>query len=83
FLSQRIAKNATEAAAGKGDAIKLLKYALNVFEKRWNILVNGDQSTSLPLSPEAVKPQMDVVQQNWDVLRKNSDSILSSEQTVL
>ncbi|MDX6941338.1 type IV pili methyl-accepting chemotaxis transducer N-terminal domain-containing protein, partial [Enterobacter kobei] len=65
-LSQRIAKNATEAAAGKGEAFKLLKDARNDFEKRWNILVNGDESTSLPPSPEAVKPQMDVVQQDWD-----------------
>ncbi|MGG2785802.1 chemotaxis chemoreceptor PilJ [Pseudomonas aeruginosa] len=82
-LSQRIAKNATEAAAGKGEAFKLLKDARNDFEKRWNILVNGDESTSLPPSPEAVKPQMDVVQQDWDGLRKNADSILASEQTVL
>lgn len=37
-LSQRIAKNATEAAAGKGEAFKLLKDARNDFEKRWNIL---------------------------------------------
>lgn len=82
-LSQRIAKNATEAAAGKGEAFKLLKDARNDFEKRWNILVNGDESTSLPPSPEAVKPRMDVVQQDWDGLRKNADSILASEQTVL
>lgn len=54
-LSQRIAKNATEAAAGKGEAFKLLKDARNDFEKRWNILVNGDEyiPAAQPRSGEA------------------------------
>ncbi|MCE4068271.1 MULTISPECIES: methyl-accepting chemotaxis protein [Pseudomonas] len=82
-LSQRIAKNATEAAAGKGEAFKLLKEARNDFEKRWNILSKGDESTGLPPSPDSVQPQMADVQKDWDTLRKNADSILASEQTVL
>ncbi len=82
-LSQRIAKNATEAAAGKTEAFALLKDARNDFEKRWSFLVKGDNSTGLPPAPGIVKPEMDAVQQDWDSLRKNADAILASEQTVL
>ena len=82
-LSQRIAKNATEAAAGKAEAFVLLKDARNDFEKRWGFLVQGDESTGLPLAPEVVKAEMDGVQKDWDSLRQNADAILASEQTVL
>lgn len=82
-LSQRIAKNATEAAAGKAEAFALLKDARNDFEKRWGILVNGDEASGLPPAPEAVREDMGLVQKDWDSLRKNADAILASEQTVL
>ncbi|MFZ6045910.1 methyl-accepting chemotaxis protein [Pseudomonas sp. CR3202] len=82
-LSQRIAKNSSEAAAGKAEAFALLKDARNDFEQRWNFLVKGDASTGLPAAPAAVKAEMDPVQKDWDSLRKNADAILASEQTVL
>ncbi|TRX73554.1 methyl-accepting chemotaxis protein [Pseudomonas mangiferae] len=82
-LSQRIAKNATEAAAGKAEAFALLKDARNDFEKRWGILVNGDEASGLPPAPDAVREDMGLVQKDWDSLRKNADAILASEQTVL
>ncbi len=82
-LSQRIAKNSSEAAAGKAEAFALLKDARNDFERRWNFLVKGDASTGLPAAPAAVKAEMDPVQKDWDSLRKNADAILASEQTVL
>ena len=37
-LSQRIAKNATEAAAGKAAAFRLLSDARNDFSQRWSYL---------------------------------------------
>ncbi|GLZ85154.1 protein PilJ [Metapseudomonas resinovorans] len=82
-LSQRIAKNSTEAAAGKAEAFALLMDARNDFETRWNFLVKGDASTGLPAAPVAVKGEVDTVQKDWDSLRKNADAILASEQTVL
>ncbi|MCY1280352.1 Methyl-accepting chemotaxis protein (MCP) signaling domain protein [compost metagenome] len=82
-LSQRIAKNSSEAAAGKAEAFALLKDARNDFDQRWNHLVKGDGSTGLPAAPVAVKAEMDAVQKDWDSLRKNADAILASEQTVL
>lgn len=82
-LSQRIAKNATEAAAGKAAAFKLLSDARNDFARRWGYLKNGDPSTGLPSAPSAVRPEMRAVQLDWERLLKNTDTILASEQTVL
>ena len=82
-LSQRIAKNATEAAAGKAAAFKLLSDARNDFARRWSYLKKGDPATGLPPAPASVRPEMRAVQLDWERLLKNTDAILSSEQTVL
>lgn len=82
-LSQRIAKNATEAAAGKTEAFKLLADARNDFDRRWGYLKTGDSDTGLPPAPPAVRQEMHAVQRDWDSLRKNTEVILASEQTVL
>lgn len=82
-LSQRIAKNATEAAAGKAEAFGLLRDARNDFQLRWGYLTDGDASSGLPSAPASVQTQMAAVQQDWDSLRQNTDAILASEQTVL
>jgi twitching motility protein PilJ len=82
-LSQRIAKNATEAAAGKGPAFKLLADARNDFDLHWNYLKKGDKATGLPSAPPEVTDEMDAVQKDWESLRKNTDVIIASEQTVL
>lgn len=82
-LSQRIAKNATEAATGKALAFKLLSDARNDFERRWGYLRQGDKSTGLPPAPPTVRDEMESVRRDWENLRKNTDTILASEQTVL
>jgi len=82
-LSQRIAKNATEAAAGKALAFRLLSDARNDFERRWGYLREGDKATALPAAPAKVRDEMEAVRQDWETLRKNTDVILASEQTVL
>jgi twitching motility protein PilJ len=82
-LSQRIAKNATEAASGKLQAFKLLAEARNDFEMRWGYLKKGDPATGLPAAPSGVHDELRNVQSDWDTLRKSTDVILASEQTVL
>ncbi|WP_205504727.1 type IV pili methyl-accepting chemotaxis transducer N-terminal domain-containing protein, partial [Pseudomonas viridiflava] len=82
-LSQRIAKNATEAAAGKAQAFKLLADARNDFNLRWGYLRKGDPNTSLPAAPSSIRDELRNVQNDWEALRKNTDVILASEQTVL
>ncbi|WP_341522291.1 methyl-accepting chemotaxis protein [Pseudomonas sp. G.S.17] len=82
-LSQRIAKNATEAAAGKAAAFKLLADARNDFDLRWGVLRKGDKATGLPPAPHEVRDELQAVQNDWETLRKSTDVILASEQTVL
>ena len=82
-LSQRIAKDATESAAGKAEAFALLREARNDFQTRWANLTDGNAQTGLPAAPAEVQQQMAAVQQDWDALRQNADAILASEQTVL
>ena len=82
-LSQRIAKNATEAAAGKAAAFKLLIDARNDFSQRWGYLRKGDPATGLPPAPAAVHKEMQAVQRDWELLLNNVNAILASEQTVL
>ncbi|MGV8862558.1 MAG: methyl-accepting chemotaxis protein [Pseudomonas sp.] len=82
-LSQRIAKNASEAAAGKAPAFKLLADARNDFDLRWGYLKKGDKATGLPSAPSAVREEMQAVQKDWESLRKSTDVIVASEQTVL
>lgn len=50
-LSQRIAKNATEAAAGKAAAFKLLSEARNDFAQRWGYLKKATRPPACPLHP--------------------------------
>jgi twitching motility protein PilJ len=82
-LSQRIAKNSTEAAAGKAEAFGLLRDARNDFQARWGYLTDGSSETGLPAAPKSLQSQIDVVQQDWDTLLQNTDAILANEQTVL
>ena len=82
-LSQRISKDATEAATGTSAAFTLLRDARNDFQQRWAFLTDGDAESGLPAAPAAVQAQMAAVQADWDGLRQNSDAILDSEQTVL
>lgn len=47
-LSQRIAKNATEAAAGKAAAFRLLSDARNDFSQRWGYLKKATRPPACP-----------------------------------
>lgn len=82
-LSQRIAKNASEASAGKTDAYAQLKEARDEFERRWKYLDNGDSDTGLPPAPEAVDQEMNAVSKDWNTLRQYTAEILGGEPTVL
>lgn len=82
-LSQRIAKNAVEAAAGTQEAFVSLKEARNEFDKRWGYLAQGDEAIGLPPVPQSLATEVEAVQQDWNTLRRDTDAILASEQTVL
>ncbi|MDV7212569.1 methyl-accepting chemotaxis protein [Azotobacter beijerinckii] len=82
-LSQRIATNAGEASAGNGPAFALLKESTMDFEKRWDILKNGDKETGLPPVPFSVQETMNSVQVDWETLKTNSATILASQKAIL
>jgi len=82
-LSQRIAKNAVEAAAGTPEAFDSLKDARNDFSERWGYLSAGDERIGLPAVPSSLQAEVAAVEQDWNTLRQNTDAILASEQTVL
>ena len=82
-LSQRIAKNATEAAAGNAEAFALLKDARNDFETRWGYLVDGVVENDVPPAPDSLAAEMNAVAEDWNSLRDNASAIIDSEQTVL
>lgn len=82
-LSQRIAKDAVEAATGTPEAFGSLKDARNEFSQRWGFLSQGDDSIGLPAVPASLQAEASAVQLDWDTLRQNTDAILASEQTVL
>ena len=83
LLSQGIAKNAIEAAAGKGEAFAVLKSERDDFQQRWEWLTKGNSATGLPASPEAVAERIAAVQADWDHLRTSTDAIVASQQTVM
>ena len=83
ILSQQLAKSASEAATGKADAFKDLRQARAEFERRLNILRGGDPQTGLPASPAILRPRLDTLESQWEAQRKQVDTMLGSEQTVL
>ncbi len=82
-LSQQIAKDAVEAATGTQEAFASLKQARNDFNQRWGYLSQGNESIGLPAVPESLRTEVNAVEQDWNTLRRDTDAILSSEQTVL
>ncbi len=83
ILSQQLPKSASEAATGKADAFKDLRQARAEFERRLNILRSGDPQTGLPASPAILRPRLDTLESQWEAQRKQVDTMLGSEQTVL
>src|SRR5690554_2001770 len=79
-LSQEIAKNATEAAGGTAEAFDQLRRSRDEFQQLWTSVTEGNPETGLPASELA---QQSGVQQHWNSVRENADSILSTREAVL
>ncbi|MFL1456630.1 methyl-accepting chemotaxis protein [Marinobacter sp. GN3S48] len=79
-LSQEIAKNATEAAGGTAEAFDQLRRSRDEFQQLWSYVVDGNPETGLPPSEFARESS---VQADWDAVRENADSILSTRDAVL
>ncbi len=82
-LSQRIAKNATEAAAGNADAFDQLLQARRDFAQRWARIKDGDPMIGIKGSPSIARAEMDTVQAVWDRVNSSSTVITQGKETVL
>lgn len=79
-LSQEIASNATEAAAGTPAAFDQLQRGRNDFARLWGYILDGNPATGLPASQLAADSN---VQPRWDIVRNSADSIVSTREAVL
>ena len=79
-LSQEVAKNATEAASGKKAAFEQLMKSRNEFEKKLNLITQGNPETGLPAS---TLPEETGVSERWEMVKSNADRILENKDTVL
>lgn len=79
-LSQEVAKNATEAASGKKAAFEQLMKSRNEFEKKLNLITQGNPDTGLPAS---AMPDETGVSERWEMVKSNADRILENKDTVL
>lgn len=82
-LSQRIAKNATEAALGNQDAFGLLQRSRSEFAQNWTSILNGDPASNLEGSPKIATEEMSRVEKLWNNVSANAKIILEGEGTVL
>jgi len=79
-LSQELAKNAVEAAGGKGPAFSLLRNARDNFQTRWGYLNEGNADTGLPPAEIAT---MTNVQGIWNKVSNNADQIVQAQNIIL
>ncbi|HET9122537.1 MAG TPA: type IV pili methyl-accepting chemotaxis transducer N-terminal domain-containing protein, partial [Acidiferrobacteraceae bacterium] len=83
MLSQRIAKDAREAALGEQSAFYSLKHSRDNFQTIIGALTNGSEALGIPATPPSVRPALTKVTKSWDRMRKNVDRILKHEPTML
>jgi twitching motility protein PilJ len=82
-LSQRIAKNATEASLGRVQTLALLKEARDRFAADLDALENGSSAMGLPPSPPAVAPALSAVEERWTEMAQSADLILDRSQEII
>ena len=83
-LSQEIAKNASEASAGKDEAFALLQRASSEFEIRWNYILEGDRASKLPaIGAHAPRVNVNDLGNVWLQVRDASGLIVASRETIL
>ncbi|MHB1586228.1 MAG: methyl-accepting chemotaxis protein [Acidiferrobacteraceae bacterium] len=83
MLSQRIAKDAREAALGRTAAFYSLRHSRNEFASVIDTLASGNAAMTLPATPAPVRPALNRVIKSWGRMRKNVDQILKQAEPVL
>lgn len=83
-LSQELAKNATEAAAGKEEAFALLQKARGEFEIRWNYILQGNVTTQMPsIRDHAGNVDVNTLASVWTGVSESANLIVQSKDVIL
>lgn len=83
ILSQQIAKNAPEAAAGKQEAFKGLESATNRFKQIWTEFREGNSAIGLEAPGDAtVKAELDNASVIWEDVQSAAERIIAEKDAV-
>jgi twitching motility protein PilJ len=81
-LSQQMAKNALEAAAGQLPAFDQLTSNRGRFKNTLNYQRNGNPSTGLSASPKSVDEELTAMEAAWNSFSASTDLVLNGKHTV-
>ncbi len=82
-LSQQTAKYALSASKGEGQqAFKKLKSSRDRFEEIISELIRGNKIIGLPPTIDAVQPDLEKVNEKWNVLKEHTDNILLAREPI-
>ena len=81
-LSQRIVKDAVEAAKANVDAFKSLKRDRAAFDHNLTKLRAGDSASGLPASPSQAQQHIAMIDKSWKVFNTDANTILRAETTI-
>ena len=81
--SLHIAKFAYQASLGDPKSFEVLQQKRDQFDATLGKLLNGDEASGLPPSPESVSVELDAVKSAWDEFRDKIDVILSFKDSML
>ncbi len=85
MLSQRLAKASTQALQGNPDAFTQLKESRATFSQLLEKLTSGGDigETSVPPSPDAVRPQLEALAQLWASTEKDAMTVVDQEKNLV
>ena len=83
FLSRALVTESLDAARGKEAAFGKLKEGRDRFDQTLNDLKNGNATSGLAPSPEAVRPQLAQLESRWTPIRADIDTLLAGREPVL
>jgi len=83
FLSQRIAKYATESGGGNEAAFARLSESRDRFSVLLKLLKEGDKARNLPAAPKETATEVRDVENAWLALRSHVDNILNNREGIL
>ena len=81
--SQQMAKSSAEAVEGTRGAFLLLGDSVGIISDAVDALKDGDTTRRLPALPGALAPTLTDLDETWNRMRANADSILDRESRVL